>query len=77
MTMINQRFWEGRRVFLTGYTGFKGSWMALWLTYLDPQSEAMGVALIVSTIFIILIYSLWALFYFGSFLPTFGVKETK
>ena len=51
--------------------------MALWLTYLDPQSEAMGVALIVSTIFIILIYSIWALFYFGSFLPTFGVKETK
>lgn len=24
--------WTGRRVFLTGHTGFKGSWMALWLT---------------------------------------------
>jgi CDP-glucose 4,6-dehydratase len=24
--------WHGRRVFLTGHTGFKGSWMALWLT---------------------------------------------
>lgn len=24
--------WSGRRVFLTGHTGFKGSWMALWLT---------------------------------------------
>lgn len=27
--------WQGRRVFLTGHTGFKGSWMALWLTGLD------------------------------------------
>ncbi len=24
--------WRGRRVFLTGHTGFKGGWMALWLT---------------------------------------------
>jgi CDP-glucose 4,6-dehydratase len=29
--MIDQNFWQGKRVFLTGHTGFKGSWMALWL----------------------------------------------
>ena len=23
--------WNGRRVFLTGHTGFKGGWFALWL----------------------------------------------
>ncbi|HEV2174546.1 MAG TPA: hypothetical protein VGR71_13310, partial [Nitrospira sp.] len=23
--------WQGRRVFLTGHTGFKGGWLALWL----------------------------------------------
>ena len=24
-------FWKGKRVFLTGHTGFKGGWLALWL----------------------------------------------
>ena len=28
---MNPAFWDGRRVFLTGHTGFKGSWLALWL----------------------------------------------
>ena len=29
--MIERSFWEGRRVFITGHTGFKGSWLSLWL----------------------------------------------
>ena len=29
--------WQGRRVFLTGHTGFKGSWLALWLARLGAQ----------------------------------------
>ena len=70
--------WGGNTVSLVVF-GINGNLdgMALWITYLSPKSEAMGVALIVSTIFIILIYSLWALFYFGSFFPNFGVKEPK
>lgn len=28
---VRPKFWEGKRVFLTGHTGFKGSWTALWL----------------------------------------------
>lgn len=28
---MNPDFWKDKRVFLTGHTGFKGSWMALWL----------------------------------------------
>lgn len=29
--MIEQSFWQGKRVYLTGHTGFKGSWLSLWL----------------------------------------------
>jgi CDP-glucose 4,6-dehydratase len=32
--MIDYEFWRGKRVFLTGHTGFKGSWLSLWLNYL-------------------------------------------
>ena len=36
-------FWRGRRVLLTGHTGFKGSWLALWL--LELGAEVTGLAL--------------------------------
>jgi CDP-glucose 4,6-dehydratase len=36
-------FWRGRRVLLTGHTGFKGSWMALWLEKMGAQ--VVGFAL--------------------------------
>jgi len=29
--MPDRSFWRGRKVFLTGHTGFKGSWLTLWL----------------------------------------------
>ncbi|HEY5253733.1 MAG TPA: CDP-glucose 4,6-dehydratase [Acidobacteriaceae bacterium] len=40
--MVNS-FWQGRKVFLTGHTGFKGSWMSLWLEQLG--ADLMGYAL--------------------------------
>ena len=41
--MIDQGFWRGKRVFLTGHTGFKGSWLSLWLSSLG--AEVKGYAL--------------------------------
>lgn len=35
--LINSKFWNGRRVFLTGHTGFKGSWLSLWLSELGAE----------------------------------------
>jgi len=32
MTRPGTEFWRGKRVFLTGHTGFKGGWLSLWLT---------------------------------------------
>ena len=40
---MNQSFWRGKRVFLTGHTGFKGSWLSLWLQHLG--AELTGYAL--------------------------------
>lgn len=37
------RFWSGKRVLVTGHTGFKGSWLAIWLRELG--AEVVGVAL--------------------------------
>ncbi len=34
--MVNP-FWQGRRVLITGHTGFKGSWLALWLQNMGAQ----------------------------------------
>jgi len=41
--MTNPSFWRGKRVFLTGHTGFKGSWLSLWLQALG--AEVHGLAL--------------------------------
>ena len=34
---LNRDFWRGRKVFLTGHTGFKGAWLSLWLTGMGAQ----------------------------------------
>ena len=41
--VIGSSFWSGRRVLVTGHTGFKGGWLALWLQHLG--AEVHGLAL--------------------------------
>lgn len=41
-------FWRGRRVLLTGHTGFKGAWLSLWLERLG--AEVCGLALPAETV---------------------------
>ena len=43
MVTIDRAFWRGRRVFLTGHTGFKGGWLSLWLQRLG--ADVVGFAL--------------------------------
>ena len=40
---MNPEFWRGKRVFLTGHTGFKGGWLSLWLQSMG--AEVHGYAL--------------------------------
>ena len=40
---MNTHFWQGKRVLITGHTGFKGSWLALWLQSLG--TNVLGYAL--------------------------------
>lgn len=40
---MSPAFWKGKRVLLTGHTGFKGSWLSLWLQSMG--SEVIGYAL--------------------------------
>jgi CDP-glucose 4,6-dehydratase len=37
-------FWNGRRVFVTGHTGFKGSWLCAWLTSLGARVHGYALA---------------------------------
>ncbi|OFZ86870.1 MAG: CDP-glucose 4,6-dehydratase [Betaproteobacteria bacterium RBG_16_64_18] len=47
VAVIDKSFWRGRRVLVTGHTGFKGGWLSLWLESLG--AEVTGYALAPNT----------------------------
>lgn len=42
--MIDHSFWKGRKVLITGHTGFKGSWLSLWLDKLGANVTGYALA---------------------------------
>ena len=43
MVKGRQEFWQGKRVLITGHTGFKGSWLSLWLARLGARVEGFAL----------------------------------
>ena len=41
---VNPQFWSGKRVFLTGHTGFKGGWLTLWLASMGAKVTGFSLA---------------------------------
>jgi CDP-glucose 4,6-dehydratase len=48
LAQVDPRFWKGKKVFLTGHTGFKGSWLTLWLA--SMSAKVTGYALAPNTV---------------------------
>ncbi len=42
--MNHDAFWSGKRVLVTGHTGFKGAWLSLWLEALGAEVTGFALA---------------------------------
>jgi CDP-glucose 4,6-dehydratase len=42
VTAVSDSFWSGRRVLVTGHSGFKGRWLSLWLRSLGAQVTGLS-----------------------------------
>ena len=43
MDKYSNTFWRGKKVFLTGHTGFKGSWISIWLNHLGAKVKGYSL----------------------------------
>ena len=41
---VDSSFWNNKRVFLTGHTGFKGGWLSIWLNSMGAQVKGYALA---------------------------------
>ena len=46
--VVEQRFWQNKNVFVTGHTGFKGSWLCLWLIKMGANVGGFSLGRLVS-----------------------------
>lgn len=44
MSTPDPAFWRGRRVLVTGHTGFKGAWLTLWLEKMGAEVSGLALA---------------------------------
>lgn len=44
LAIVDPLFWQGKKVFLTGHTGFKGSWLSLWLASMGAKVTGYSLA---------------------------------
>jgi CDP-glucose 4,6-dehydratase len=44
VSRVDPAFWRGRRVLVTGHTGFKGSWLVLWLRHMEAEVTGLSDA---------------------------------
>ena len=44
MSNPDQDFWRGRRVLVTGHTGFKGAWLSAWLEVMGAEVHGFALA---------------------------------
>ena len=42
---MNKSFWDSKNVLITGHTGFKGSWLTLWLLMLGAKVNGFSLKL--------------------------------
>lgn len=43
LSRFNKDFWRGRRVLITGHTGFKGAWLSLWLQRVGAEVHSLAL----------------------------------
>ena len=39
----NNKFWKNKKIFITGHTSFKGTWLKMWLEYLGAKVEGYSI----------------------------------
>jgi len=43
LVIMDKQFWNGKKVLITGHTGFKGSWLSLWLQHLGANVSGFSL----------------------------------